>query len=263
MSTSMGTRLFFVALLCVAALAMTAMPAGAHTLADDLLPPLPELLKPSEPSSKRPAVTVEPQRPANRTTAPAALVSPMFVSATYPLGTRPAPIIVPDAALPWRFWVDRALAQRLGEQAVVDAVRQWDGIAGSRWATRYEGLVDSGGAAADGRSVIFLKTDCPPGTGGLAYWQTATGQPDARLTEGRKPGPVLGSRERGLHPRHRTPRARISWLSDCLIASLASTAPRIRSWTAEGFWLKKSRSMADSIRAVRDRGRDSSSGVVG
>jgi hypothetical protein len=91
-----------------------------------------------------------------------------------------APLVVPDAALPWRFWVDRSLASHFGERAVVDAVRQWDGIAGSRWATRYEGLVDGGGAAADGRSVVFLRTDCPAGMWGLTHWQTSTAQPDAR-----------------------------------------------------------------------------------
>lgn len=138
--------------------------------------------RPSTPSSRRPQVTREPAGMADRVTAPAALVTGTVVSASVPFAGRNAPLVMPDAALPWKFWVERALANRIGLGAVVGAARQWDGIAGSRWATAHVGVAEErvGKAVADGRSLIFLEESCPAGVGGYAYWQTSTGTADAR-----------------------------------------------------------------------------------
>jgi hypothetical protein len=146
--------------------------------------PLPEvdLVRPEAPRERtRPAVTAEPRGAADRVTAPRALVTPALVSATVEAGHQQLPLVVPDSALPWRFAIDRALAARFGERAAYDAVRQWDGIPGSRWATLYTGLVEAPGeAAADGRSVVFAQPDCPTGVAGYAYWQTGNAVIDAR-----------------------------------------------------------------------------------
>lgn len=132
--------------------------------------------------SSRPRVASEPRGPADRVSPPSALVRPTMASASVSYAGKTAPLIVPDEALPWQFWIERELAQRLGTQALVDAVGQWDGITGSRWSTDYVGEVADQVAAAeaDNRSVVFAEADCPAGVGGYAYWQTATATPDNR-----------------------------------------------------------------------------------
>lgn len=159
--------------------------ADATTTGAVPLPPLPPL-------GSAPAPGATAQRPegraeapgADRVTAPRLLVHPALVSVAAQVAHQDVPMLVPDAALPWRFTVDRALAGRFGERAVYDAVRQWDGVPGSRWATAYGGVVDGGKAAPDGRSVVFLKRDCPPDVAGLAYWQTQSAAVDSRYGEG-------------------------------------------------------------------------------
>jgi hypothetical protein len=89
---------------------------------------------PTSGDANRPASAPEPRGAVDRTTPPAALVTPSFTSAT--AGADRVPLIVPDAALPLRFAVDRRLADRHGERAVYDAMRQWDAIPGSRWPRR-------------------------------------------------------------------------------------------------------------------------------
>lgn len=150
-------------------------PAAAHTpvLTSWELPLIGGSLLDASPGGERPEVPGEPAAAAaDRATAPAAIVTPMVVSAAGNLHGKPIPIVIPRAALPWKFEIARGMAARFGEQAVAAAARQWDGIPGSRWATAYQGLTDVAEAAADGSSVIFLKHDCDAGIGGLAYWQT-------------------------------------------------------------------------------------------
>ncbi|HWH33500.1 MAG TPA: cell wall-binding repeat-containing protein, partial [Egibacteraceae bacterium] len=133
------------------------------------------------PSTRRPS-SREPQGKVDRVSSPAPMVRPIMVSATVDYAGQVAPLVFPEGALPYKFWVERALANRHGLGQVVGAVGQWDGIPGSRWATQHVGVVEErvGAAAADGRSIIFYKSDCPAGVGGYAYWQTATGAADAR-----------------------------------------------------------------------------------
>ncbi|MDQ3973951.1 MAG: hypothetical protein M3276_06385, partial [Actinomycetota bacterium] len=156
-------------------------------VAGELIPPVPDLTVrgPDEAGNgrrrgQRPHTADDPSGAVDRVTAPRALVGPALVSATAVSGHAEMPLLLPRSALPWRFYVDRALAQRFGEAAVAGAAAQWDGIAGSRWATAYGGVVDGAGPAPDGRSVIFAKTDCPSGTAGYTYWQTDNARGDSR-----------------------------------------------------------------------------------
>jgi hypothetical protein len=135
----------------------------------------------STPREYRPQ-TSDPTGKVDRVTSPAPLVRPIMVSATVNYAGQVAPLVFPEEGLPYRFYVERALANRHGLGEVVGAVRQWDGIPGSRWATVHAGVIEerTATATADARSVIFFKQDCPAGVGGYAYWQTATGSADAR-----------------------------------------------------------------------------------
>lgn len=130
----------------------------------------------------RPAVTAEPTGPADRFSPPAALVNPEMAAAVVNVQGRQAPLIVPRERLPFRFHVERTMVNRFGLEAALGALRQWDGIPGSRWATAHAGVVEErvSAAAADGRSVLFSMGSCPEGVGGYAYWQTSTGTVDAR-----------------------------------------------------------------------------------
>lgn len=140
------------------------------------------IISPPSSGTRRPTGPREPSGLVDRVTAPAALVRPVMVSAAVAYAGRNAPLVFPEAALPWRFWVERDVASRFGSSTVVDAVRQWDGIPGSRWATAHAGILEerTPAAVADGRSVVFSQADCPAGVGGFAYWQTATSTADAR-----------------------------------------------------------------------------------
>lgn len=132
--------------------------------------------------SARPRTTREPTGPADRVTAPRVLVRPELASISVELGGRRAPLVFPDEALPVEFWIDPALADRFGAGVVAEAVAQWDGVAGSRWATAHAGVTSARvtSPAVDDRAVVFLETDCPSGVGGHAYWQTANSVTDAR-----------------------------------------------------------------------------------
>lgn len=136
---------------------------------------------PSTPEASRPR-TREPSGTVDRVTSPAPLIRPIMVSATVDYAGQVAPLVFPEQGLPYKFFVERALADRHGLANVVAAVQQWDGVPGSRWATRHVGTIEERvpGAVADDRSVVFYKSDCPEGVGGYAYWQTATGAADAR-----------------------------------------------------------------------------------
>lgn len=131
--------------------------------------------------ARRPS-TREPSGTVDRVSSPAPMVRPIMVSATVDYAGKVAPLVFPEGSLPYKFWVERALADRHGLAEVVGAVRQWDGIPGSRWSSQHVGVAEErvSAAAADGRSMIFYKADCPAGVGGYAYWQTATGSADAR-----------------------------------------------------------------------------------
>jgi hypothetical protein len=137
---------------------------------------------PSGPATEQRPSSSEPSGTVDRVSAPAPLVRPIMVTAAVQYAGRLAPLVFPEEGLPYKFFVERTLADRYGLGQVVSAVQQWDGIPGSRWATRHVGVLEEriAAAAADGRSVLFYKTDCPAGVGGYAYWQTATGAGDAR-----------------------------------------------------------------------------------
>lgn len=118
-----------------------------------------------------------------RESPPIAQVTGSFVTAGMPFlsGAAEAPIVWEATALPFRFSLDPALVARYGEGALVDGMRQWDGIAGSRWSVASAGVSAVGrGPVADGVSHLFLKTDCPAGIGGYAYRQTAGASADDR-----------------------------------------------------------------------------------
>jgi hypothetical protein len=54
---------------------------------------------------------------------------------------------------------------------------QWDGIAGSRWATEFASVVQhpNNRPRRDGHSVVYLQQDCPPGNRGGASWNMPPG----------------------------------------------------------------------------------------
>jgi hypothetical protein len=133
-------------------------------------------------ASNRPAVPAEPDIAADRVTAPAPLVNGGMVVASVQVGGQTAPLVVPRARLPFSFRVERRLADRFGLAQAVAGMRQWDGIPGSRWATRFDGVVEEriGTNAKDGRSVLFSQDSCPAGVGGYAYWEFSSGMADAR-----------------------------------------------------------------------------------
>lgn len=190
MHTRQIVRLVTTLVAAVLGLALVAGPAAAHqeSVAQlmggplDLDLPLSDSVSVRQGGSGggRPSIQGEPAGPADRVTPPAALTTPLFSSATARVGDTASPMLFPDEALPWRFHVDRALAQRFGTQTIIDAVGQWDGIAGSRWATAFAGETDQAGSQVDGVSTIFEKHDCPAGVGGYAYWQTPGAAVDGR-----------------------------------------------------------------------------------
>ena len=116
------------------------------------------------------------EQPVDRVSPPPPHTGPEFATTRIHTAAGTGTVLLPAAALPYSYWVDRRLAQRFGLSAVVDAMRQWDGIAGSRWATRYLGLIDPAHAHAehDGRSVVFLADACPDGVGGQAHRHATT-----------------------------------------------------------------------------------------
>lgn len=170
--------------LCVAAVvfAQPSAPAFAHGApgGGDLVVRLPLDIGDgaSGVTSARPHSPQE-ARDADRASPPGALVHSAFVSATAQLADAQVPMVVAQSALPWRFFVGERLAQRFGERAVHDAVRQWDGVPGSRWATHYAGLAPDADAS-DGQSTVFLKDDCPADAAGFAYWRTDRATGDSR-----------------------------------------------------------------------------------
>jgi hypothetical protein len=131
---------------------------------------------PTPPASSSTTQPVRPAAPgANGWTGPGPLVSRQVAVARLN-GPPVAGVVMADRALPWTYLLDTALIDRFGEAALQHAVASWDGIPGSRWATRAGGTVSGVGQAVDGKSVIFLEHDCPSGVAGLAYLTPAGGR---------------------------------------------------------------------------------------
>lgn len=87
-------------------------------------------------------------------------LAPATVSARYASGiVLGQQVLIGDAALPWAYQLDPAVVERLDEATIHAAVRQWDDVLGSRWASQFVGHAPGRGSA-DGHSTIFLKPDC-------------------------------------------------------------------------------------------------------
>ncbi len=125
--------------------------------------------------SGRPTYVPEPDGPLTAASPPAALIHRALVSKTAVWQGQQLPFLVPDSALPFRYHVDRRLAERYGLEEVIAAVGQWDGIPGSRWATEFVSVVEhpEHRPRPDGTSVVYLRQSCPPGYLGGAFWNAA------------------------------------------------------------------------------------------
>lgn len=86
-----------------------------------------------------------------------------------------APVLMGDNALPWRYHLDDDVVARFDEDAVHEGVRAWDGHAGTRWASWFDGYVTDGRVVADGRSTVFLEESCEGLTNANAYLFTDGG----------------------------------------------------------------------------------------
>ena len=107
----------------------------------------------------------------NRHTPPLARVGSDWVSGI----VMDAPVLMGDNALPWRYHLDDDVVARFDEAAVHEGVRAWDGHAGTRWASWFEGYVTDGRVVADGRSTVFLEQSCEGLTNANAYLFTDGG----------------------------------------------------------------------------------------
>jgi hypothetical protein len=161
-----------------------AMPGTDEAETAGLLPGGPVLAAqpPAPTGAGRPPAPAEPTGAIDRVTAPAPLVNGGMAVASVRVGGQTAPLVVPRARLPFAFRVERRLADRFGLAQAIAGMQQWDGIPGSRWATRFDGVVEErvGAAARDGRSVLFAQESCPAGVGGYAYWEFSSDMADAR-----------------------------------------------------------------------------------
>ena len=107
----------------------------------------------------------------NLHTPPVPRVGPDWVSGI----VMEAPVLMGDNALPWRYHFDDDVVARFDEDAVHEGVRAWDGHAGTRWASWFEGYVTDGRVVADGRSTVFLEESCEGLTNANAYLFTDGG----------------------------------------------------------------------------------------
>jgi hypothetical protein len=149
-----------------------------------LFPDIPALLgeqverRQEIPGSRRPAFLPEARGPLSTASPPEPLSHPAIVSKLTPWGRRNLQYLVPDEALPFRYHVDRELAARFGVETVAEAIGQWDGIPGSRWATELGSVVHHPERAHrhDGHPVVHLMAHCPPHFMGVALANTAPGR---------------------------------------------------------------------------------------
>jgi hypothetical protein len=131
----------------------------------------------------RPAYHSEPDRPHDRTTPPAPMNDATLVSKRVDWGEQTLAKVFPSASLPYRYSVDRRLADRFDVEDIVEAMSRWDGVEGSRWATQFVGLVDVDRHGRSGdSSIIYLRDRCPGQWLGYARWHLSPeqGAVDAR-----------------------------------------------------------------------------------
>ncbi|CAN5139978.1 hypothetical protein BH23ACT9_BH23ACT9_26400 [soil metagenome] len=104
------------------------------------------------------------------------VIPPAQVSADYASGiVFDQQVVMADAAVPWEYWLDPAVAERFDGQVVHDGIAAWDGIAGSRWSTVFAGYRTAGAPVADGFSTIFIEASCVELTTANAYLFTDGG----------------------------------------------------------------------------------------
>ncbi|HUG85687.1 MAG TPA: hypothetical protein VMM13_14070 [Euzebya sp.] len=131
--------------------------AGATELSDDVTVGRQQAIAsdPLDPPAGRPPAS--PSHPdENPHSIPAAQISRDYVSGV----VFDQQVVLADAALPWRYWLDAALPGAVAEASVHQAVAAWDGVPGSRWATSFAGYRQAGTPIADGHSTIFMEADC-------------------------------------------------------------------------------------------------------
>jgi hypothetical protein len=136
--------------------------------------------------SARPAYIPEPDGALTTASPPAPLVDRVLVSKTVAWEDATLPYLVPDTALPFRYHVDRRLAERFGLERIVEAMSQWDDIPGSRWATEFVSVVDhpEPRPRADGTPVLHYRERCPSGYLGGAFWNASPAQAHVDLRYG-------------------------------------------------------------------------------
>jgi hypothetical protein len=128
----------------------------------------------ADPGSQRPLYLPEPDGHLSTASPPTPMSNTSLVSKTAQWGRLNLPYLIADSALPFRYHVDRGLAERFGLEEVVDAMSQWDDVPGSRWATELASVVNhpGDGPRRDGHPVVYLRYDCPTGYLGTARWNT-------------------------------------------------------------------------------------------
>lgn len=151
----------------------------APVLQPDAVPNVPELASRAAervlllPGSNRPPVLASPAlRSADKVSPPALMNGPEVMTKRAQWGEDTLGYVVPRSALPFRYKVEAALADRFGLDTITGAMAAWDGIPGSAWATEFAGI-ERGAmrrARADGVSTVFLRTVCPTGWLGYAHW---------------------------------------------------------------------------------------------
>lgn len=99
-----------------------------------------------------------------------ATVSPSYASGLV-LGHQ---VLIGDVALPWAYWLDPEVSVRMDDTVIHEAIAEWDGVPGSRWASTFAGQA-AGAGVADGRSTIFLEGACNGRTTANTYLFTDGG----------------------------------------------------------------------------------------
>jgi hypothetical protein len=136
--------------------------------------------------SGRPAYVPEPDGPLTTASPPEPVRSSVLVAKTIAWEGQDLPYLIPDTALPFRYHVDRRLAERFGLDEVVEAMGQWNGIPGSRWETEFVSVVDHPEARPrpDGTPVVYYRERCPEGYLGGAFWNASPAQAHVELRYG-------------------------------------------------------------------------------
>jgi hypothetical protein len=146
-------------------------PAGGPAVAGDVGRDLGRALLPVGPPAGRPAlVGTHPDE--NLRAAPQAQVAEDYVSGI----VFDEQVLIADAALPWTYWLDPALAEAFDESVIHEAVAVWDDVPGSRWSATYAGPRPPGDSPiADGHSTIFAEASCEDRTTANTYLFTDGG----------------------------------------------------------------------------------------